>query len=242
MINILRKITFKLIHPKYLIFLISWKNYFFGEYELKILKNYVPKDKNAIDIGAHRGIYSFFLSKLAKKVFIYEPNPELVKFIKNAQIGNCQVNQIAVSNNATPKILRLPYIGNQLVSSWGSLENKFEENEKCKSYSVDCKKLDDIYPLNVGFMKIDVEGHESNIISGASKFLKETRPIILVEIEQRHNKKPIKNIFDKIISYKYEGFYFYKKTMLPIESFNVSKLQNLSNKIYINNFLFLPKE
>jgi FkbM family methyltransferase len=42
----------------------------------------------------------------------------------------------------------------------------------------------------VGFIKIDVEGHELAVINGATTLLTTQRPLLLIEIEARHHRLP----------------------------------------------------
>ena len=48
---------------------------------------------------------------------------------------------------------------------------------------VKTEKLDDLLMnSNVGFIKIDVEGHEKNVLMGALNLIKRNKPSLLVEI------------------------------------------------------------
>ena len=46
-------------------------------------------------------------------------------------------------------------------------------------------KIDDLNYKNVSFMKIDVEGAELLVLKGAINTIKNSRPIIMIEIEDR---------------------------------------------------------
>ena len=60
-------------------------------------------------------------------------------------------------------------------------ENVFN---KYHQFNVKKNKLDNlIKSKNIGFIKIDVEGHELEVINGARKLIKENKPILLIEIE-----------------------------------------------------------
>jgi FkbM family methyltransferase len=56
------------------------------------------------------------------------------------------------------------------------------------SERVSVRRLDDIdLGGGVGFLKIDVEGHEEAVLAGASRTLKQSMPAVLVEVEERHH-------------------------------------------------------
>ena len=53
-----------------------------GETELELLPIIVPADKLAVDIGANNGLYTYFLSKVARNVVSYEPIHVLAEFLE----------------------------------------------------------------------------------------------------------------------------------------------------------------
>ena len=60
---------------------------------------------------------------------------------------------------------------------------------------VNLQTLDSFNFSSVDFIKVDVEGHESTLIDGALKTISSNKPVLLMEIEQRHNKEDISEIF-----------------------------------------------
>ena len=55
-------------------------------------------------------------------------------------------------------------------------------------------RLDSLSIDNVGFMKIDVEGHEESVIIGAEQTIRRCRPILLIEAENRHREGAVQKI------------------------------------------------
>jgi hypothetical protein len=47
---------------------------------------------------------------------------------------------------------------------------------------VSCERLDDIYTGIPSIMKIDVEGHELQVLKGATDTIKKHKPVLLIEI------------------------------------------------------------
>ena len=69
-------------------------------------------------------------------------------------------------------------------------------------------------------------------------------PILIVEIEQRHLKKKIEEVFQSILKLNYDGFFLQNGNLTPLNKFNYDlhqhlHLNNVSSKQYINNFIFL---
>ena len=97
------------------------------------------------------------------------------------------------------------------------------------------KKLDDLKIENkIGFIKIDVEGHELEVIKGSSKIISENMPILLVEIEKRHTNKPVLESINYIKNMGYDCFFVKNKKLISVE--------NLENNDSENNYYFLPKK
>ena len=79
--------------------------------------------------------------------------------------------------------------------------------EKFKSIKVNKKKLDDIIENKVSFIKIDVEGHEKSVISGAKNLILKFKPTLLVEIEQRHSGVNVKDTINYINNFGYNSYF-----------------------------------
>ena len=104
-----------------------------------------------------------------------------------------------------------------------------------KKVPIETYKLDDIQiDNNVGFIKIDVEGHEKNVIEGGKSLIIKDMPVMLIEIEERHTNRPIKDTINFIREMNYECYYLIKGELINIE--------NAYNKVVENNFIFLPKK
>ena len=71
----------------------------------------------------------------------------------------------------------------------GSSMYAFEGTDYTTETKVTCKRLDDIYKGATSFMKIDVEGHEIQVLKGAENTIKKYMPTILVEIHDFENSE-----------------------------------------------------
>ena len=106
--------------------------------------------------------------------------------------------------------------------------------EKYKKMPIKLCKLDDIVIDNtVGFIKIDVEGHEKNVLLGGQSLINRDKPILLIEIEERHTKIPIRETINFIKTLNYNCYYLSGNELRNIENIKPTNLEN--------NFIFLPK-
>ena len=92
--------------------------------------------------------------------------------------------------------------------------------------------MDDILANNnIGFIKIDVEGHEENVLNGAIEIIKRNKPVLLVEIEEKHSKKNVQESLNFINSLGYKSYY--------LSGFNLESTNKLNNYKDRNNYFFI---
>ena len=218
------------------------KNY---EKELSIIHDYEDKNKAAIDVGVYRGVYSYKLSKHFKKVFSFEPNPLIYENLNctlTKIANNIEIYNYALSNTAGITKLKIPNRGNSLFDK--NYEELFklgaatihEKNDIIDYESFDVKKtlLDKIIPSSekIGFIKIDVEGHELDIINGAKKLISKDKPNLMIEIEEQHTGVSNIEIIKQIKELGYECYFLNNHFQLKVV--NQQNIKNISN----NNFIF----
>ena len=85
------------------------------------------------------------------------------------------------------------------MSGWGTLDpaNLPPEVGEIRQIEVQVKPLDEFTLSDVTFIKIDVEGHDVEVLTGASETIKRWRPYVLVEVGTR-NLQTVDRYFDAI--------------------------------------------
>ena len=68
---------------------------------------------------------------------------------------------------------------------------------------VACKPLDYYGLEDVGFLKIDVEGHELAVLRGATETISRSYPSILVEAEDRHRPGTVADVCEYLSLFGY---------------------------------------
>ena len=216
------------------------------EREIRILNKLVNSSQASIDIGVYRGVYTYFLSSLTQYVYAFEANSLLYSKLLNSfnNRSNIKIENLAVSSSLGKTEIRIPIrnqnadydneqkyeLGIATIHKENDLQNKPYETIS----SINKTTLDDYkFQHDVGFIKIDVEGHELEIIRGGKNFIKKHKPTMLVEIEERHAGKIPKDIIDEICSHGYKCFIVNEKLKFT-ELSDPSKISN-------NNFIFKPK-
>ncbi|QWE10886.1 FkbM family methyltransferase [Polynucleobacter sp. es-EL-1] len=210
--------------------------------ELKHISNLIKDARVAIDVGANRGVYAFHLSKIFNEVIVFEPQKWCIDIIKDAEIKNIKLFNYGLSNTVGMTKIYTPLDPNKMpIDAFASLrpiENSIEN-------IIPINRLDYYDFSNVDFIKIDVEGHEYEVLEGAIETLKRNKPLLLVEIEQRHQTRNIIEVFNFLSSIGYSGYWLNNLKLISIKNFSVENnqtpfLNNVNNSSYINNFFFLP--
>jgi FkbM family methyltransferase len=219
------------------------------ERELALLPFLVPRNCTAIDVGANLGVYTDALMRLGAQVVALEPNPpwaaELSAMFKDVRVIRC-----AASNVAGRASLRVPT--SRSNAGMATIEkNNLLEGQFVKEVMVDVITIDSLGLTGVGFMKIDVEGHEDAVLEGATQTIMSQRPNLLIESEERHRPGSILSIVSRMRELDYVGYMLWNGSLTPISKFSVEDMQakfdstgrrtKIGVRPYVNNFIFLPR-
>ena len=210
--------------------------------EISFAMNAISQKRRFIDIGANIGMYSYCLSSQYEHVESFEPDTKITNMLKATQLKNVRIHHTALSKKTGTKTLYIPIENGELNISRASLE---KHPVACETREINTKTLDSFNFVDVDLIKIDVEGHELDVILGARKTIKKYKPILIIEIEQRHIKHDIRDVFEYICDLGYSAHFLNAKKLNSINQFSYTEnqepyLHNVDQKSYINNFIFLP--
>jgi FkbM family methyltransferase len=157
--------------------------------ELRYLLSRTLQGGSALDIGAHRGVYSYWMHRRFRtgtQVVAFEPQPELVEFLcdlKRAfKLDRLHIAPVGLSSRPGTLRMHRPRL------HWGAAtvdEFTFDDDET-EVFDVAVTTIDDFLAEHpelrpVRFIKCDVEYHEAEVLAGAERILREDRPELLVE-------------------------------------------------------------
>jgi FkbM family methyltransferase len=152
-----------------------------AEPELGLLHNLVPPGCTAVDVGANRGYYSYALSRIARRVESFEPNPALARFARGKLGPTVTVHEVALSNRPGTATLYLPRARGRSLHLLAGLNNTYNAPETDR-IAVRVATLDAFDFRNVGFIKIDTEGSEMDVVAGAARTIVRDRPAMVIEL------------------------------------------------------------
>lgn len=137
--------------------------------------------RNAVDVGAHVGLWTRKMAPRFQSVLAFEPVPELAEcWEANCAGMPATLERIALGNRTGPARI-VPVTDNS-----GNAYITNDPGAELRSLSIDMQRLDDRGLDAVDFIKIDVEGYEAEVIRGAEATIKRNKPVIVVE-QKPHN-------------------------------------------------------
>jgi FkbM family methyltransferase len=154
----------------------------YGEYqqvEIDVLLQLINDRTVVYDIGSNVGYHATAFASCAKTVYCFEANPRHFDILRTNIGGrpNCLLFNMAVSS-AEGEILVEDFDSSQL-GNYGSVRVGATSGTRVIKRSLDTLN---IQPPDL--MKIDVEGHELDVIRGAYHMIKQHRPIIYFEAQE----------------------------------------------------------
>jgi FkbM family methyltransferase len=220
-----------------------------NEVEMDYLDALVDPKREAIDVGANLGRYSIRLAALVRRVWAFEPHPRLAYILRHCLPRNVAVQQAAVSNKHQDVELHVPCKNHQQIESLATVEEVSESNE-FRTIRVPCLCLDDFAHQDIGFVKIDVEGHEADVIRGGLRLLQMQQPIVLVEADDHHRQGVVAEVVQLMNSADYGGIFWFRDRFFDVAEFDNSQMQDeralrpgvpRKQCLYVNNFIFAPR-
>lgn len=211
-----------------------------GEWERTSLQLWIQAAKEArviLDIGANTGAYSLIASSVNPdaKIIAFEPLPKAIEYFKK----NCELNRVeivlyekALSNFEGEAVVYLE--GMEDFAYAVAVNRKLQEpDHKTRELLIQTTTLRKVIEEQgletIDLIKIDVEGHEAEVLETVKDYLELWSPIVLIEILTDGTARRIEEIVRKV-DYHYFNI---------DESGRVERVDHLS-KSFSYNFLLCP--
>lgn len=207
----------------------------YGEYaeaEIDILSRYLDEDSLFVDVGTNIGYHALAIhKKVGCPVIGFEPHPNhFVVAALNCNEKNIQLIHSAVGSKKGTTIIK-DFDPSQL-GNFGDVGVQDEGIE------VKLLKLDDTKLPLCTVIKIDVEGQELEVLKGATKVIKQYRPVIMYEaLDITEWEACHKFMQDK----KYNQYWIAVKNKPVAATFKESDVDPFNNT-GVTNILCVPSE
>lgn len=220
--------------------------------EMRFLDSFDLDGRVAVDVGAHAGNWALNLARRVGPsglVLAYEALPHygraLSLSIRLLRVRNIRVRAIAVGERDGKTALRWRSEDNELLT--GRTHIQPGENASSSVAEVKMATLDHdlssqgIQPSDVGFVKIDVEGAEVQVLRGAANILRVGHPAVYLEVEPPWLERMGHSAADIFETMKYHGYrpFLVSNSDLIPTNIDTYMAQYADGRAY-NNVLFLP--
>jgi len=212
--------------------------------EMGLLRFLMNHSMISLDVGANLGLFTYFLARYSKHVHAFEPNPLAFDILCSIADRNVTLHREALTDRTGEAELLVPRSPKGWSNNGASLSRI--PDGLYGRVRVAAARIDDLDLCNIGFIKIDVEGHELSVLRGAEETLRRNRPNLFVENETTHAGSGVFTVFELLSDLDYDGFFLDNGIMTHISRFSPEEHQTLRRatpslrESYVKNFIFLP--
>lgn len=206
----------------------DWKAYWeVKEIERLNLYSLAQNCTTVVDVGVNNGWVIMNLALIVKPnhgfVYGFEPHPETyarcIRNIAENNIANAKVFNLGCGDEAAQLNMIKPVESNSGQNRVIINDEGLEQNE---IVSIKIVKLDEQLKASekIDLIKIDVEGFEMKVLSGAKEILKKFKPILFIELDDqllKCNGNSAEELLSFIKSYDYSVLKANTKKELPLD-------------------------
>jgi FkbM family methyltransferase len=209
-----------------------------------------------LDVGAHDGAFTLpFAALPASRVLAFEPLPAAFARLR-AAVGaapNVILRQEALGDATGEISLHLPVVDGVANEQWASTAKGYAGHgprvaEQC--FTVPLRRLDEFALADLTAVKLDAEGAEYEVLRGAAETLRRCRPVLSIEIEERHRPGSTRSVPAFLDALGYDGLWESWGAWRPMAEFDPATMQLASpdptvfaaSDPYVFVFYFLPRE
>lgn len=147
------------------------------------LENFIRGDQEFLDIGAHVGTYSIICGRASKRTHAFECSPKTFCYLAaNLALHNL-TDKVQPYNCALgDKSGSIDYYVRSEDGGGNGVKMVKASDAECQTVKVQMRTLDSFGLTNIGFIKLDVEGFETEVLKGGLDTLRRNGwPTILFE-------------------------------------------------------------
>jgi FkbM family methyltransferase len=184
----------------------------------------IDRQGTFIDVGANIGLYTMALSKFFKNTIAFEASPLTFKILEvNLALSGAAKAQCfcqGISDQTRQATLFTPANGNL---GWASVNaDRHAPGTPGSEVTVNLDTLDNLSKKlgfegsSVSLIKIDVEGHEAEVLRGSTEMLKRYEPVVVFEVLTEAAGKDCTQI---LADCGYSHFYKFQRSMSSTRGF-----------------------
>lgn len=215
-----------------------------------------------VDIGAHDGLLTIPLARLpGSRVLAFEPLPSAFARLQTAlraafgeAPAHVACHHLALGDHQGSITLAMPVLDGVAQEQWASTAKDYAAHVSARvtveRFTVPMRTLDDFALTDVTAIKLDAEGAEYEILRGARETLLRCRPVLTLELEERHRQGSTYAVPAYLDALGYDVFFELRGTWHPMADLDRATMQRASpdpsvfeaSDPYVFVFYALPRE
>jgi FkbM family methyltransferase len=207
-------------------YLIDWNVFFFGYYEKEtneVLLEYIKPGQVVVEAGANNGTETVLLSRLVGpqgSVLAFEPVAHVYQALQlNLSINHCvnvKAEQLALGSTDEPlyfNILSEDFCNQGMASKYD--DTSADAKVLVQQTSIDSwLAKQNIHTID--FIKMDIQGAEIELLKGAERSIRKSRPVIFTEATE--DFLSIQKLFDTLADLNYLVYFIESTSKLRLMS------------------------
>lgn len=212
----------------------------FSELESIVFKLLLRPGMTALDVGANIGVHTVHMAQLlqtasgAGRLIAFEPQ-RAIYYILVANLllnGLIAVEAQHAGVGAVPGIMSVPPMDYNKPFNFGGVSLVPHGEDPVRIVHIDSLDLAACH-----FIKVDVEGMEREVITGAARTIRRCRPFMYVENDRRQ-KSPA--LLEELMAFDYDIYWHLPSLYNPAN--HMGNQQNIYARTVSCNVLCVPKE
>ncbi len=209
-----------------------------------------------LDVGAHDGDFTRpFAALPGSRVLGFEPLPSAFARLEAAMApcpAHVELRREALGDHAGHITLTLPVVAGIAQEQWASTAKGYAQHAGVaeQRHEVPLITLDSLGLTDLTHVKLDAEGAEYEVLRGAHETLTRCRPVLSVEIEERHRAGATYSVPAFLDALGYDAFWEWWGDWQPLASFDRDRMHRANPNPavfedpgdYVFVFYFLPRE
>lgn len=212
-----------------------------------------------LDVGAHDGAFALpFAALPGARLLAFEPLPAAFERL-HAAFGeplpaHVTLRPEALGDRDGEAVLTMPVLDGVAQEQWASTAKGYAAAGRARvaerRLAVPMRQLDGLGLTDLTAVKLDAEGAEYEVLRGARETLLRCRPVLSVEIEERHRPGSTWAVPAFLDALNYDVFWEHWDTWHPMASFDREAMHRASpdpkvfdvSDPYVFVFYALPRE
>jgi len=184
-----------------------------------------------LDVGAHDGLLAIPLARLpGARVMAFEPLPSAFARLRAAVAASgLGVELRAEALGAEPGTLTLsvPVLDGVAQEQWASVAKDYAAfgSVTTQRHDVPVITVDQLGLPDLQHLKVDAEGFEEEVLRGAAATLTRCRPVLSLEVEERHRAGATRDVPALLASLGNETRFWLGGAMRPLAEFDAATMQ-----------------